>query len=185
MGVYAKDYNSKTTGETPWIQSGHEVQEYMTVVVKPKVTVKNVHAYSTNIPVEISEGASTAEVTLPNGKVTKLEAKNGKWVVAEGTTNTKAAVGTELGDVGEEINIPVSQEDTATAATDTITAKATTENVKATLQRNKVELTERSENSKSRWWLYINKTSSLYRSTNRWKCKLLYLFLYTNIQCSR
>ena len=142
VGVYAKDYNSKTTGETPWIQSGHEVQEYMTVVVKPKVTVKNVHAYSTNIPVEISEGASTAEVTLPNGKVTKLEAKNGKWVVAEGTTNTKAAVGTELGDVGEEINIPVSQEDTATAATDTITAKATTENVKATLQRNKVELTD-------------------------------------------
>ena len=142
VGVYAKDYNSKTTGETPWIQSGHEVQEYMTVVVKPKVTVKNVHAYSTNIPVEISEGASTAEVTLPNGKVTKLEAKNGKWVVAEGTTNEKAAVGTELGDVGEEINIPVSQEDTATAATDTITAKATTENVKATLLRNKIELTD-------------------------------------------
>ena len=142
VGVYAKDYNTRSKYDSTWIQSGHEVQEYMTVVVKPKVTVKNVHAYSTNIPVEISEGASTAEVTLPNGKVTKLEAKNGKWVVAEGTTNTKAAVGTELGDVGEEINIPVSQEDTATAATDTITAKATTENVKATLLRNKIELTD-------------------------------------------
>ena len=142
VGVYAKDYNTRSKYDSTWIQSGHEVQEYMTVVVKPKVTVKNVDAYSTNIPVEISEGASTAEVTLPNGKVTKLEAKNGKWVVAEGTTNTKAAVGTELGDVGEEINIPVSQEDTATAATDTITAKATTENVKATLLRNKIELTD-------------------------------------------
>ncbi len=165
VGVYAKDYNSKTTGETPWIQSGHEVQEYMTVVVKPKVTVKNVHAYSTNIPVEISEGASTAEVTLPNGKVTKLEAKNGKWVVAEGTTNTKAAVGTELGDVGEEINIPVSQEDTATAATDTITAKATTENVKATLLRNKIELADAAG---------VKHTATLSKDTGHWELDATY-----------
>ena len=165
VGVYAKDYNSKKTGETPWIQSGHEVQEYMTVVVKPKVTVKNVHAYSTNIPVEISEGASTAEVTLPNGKVTKLEAKNGKWVVAEGTTNTKAAVGTELGDVGEEINIPVSQEDTATAATDTITAKATTENVKATLLRNKIELTDAAG---------VKHTATLSKDSGHWELDAAY-----------
>ena len=165
VGVYAKDYNSRTTGETPWIQSGHEVQEYMTVVVKPKVTVKNVHAYSTNIPVEISEGASTAEVTLPNGKVTKLEAKNGKWVVAEGTTNEKAAVGTELGDVGEEINIPVSQEDTATAATDTITAKATTENVKATLLRNKIQLTDAAG---------VKHTATLSKDTGHWELDAAY-----------
>ena len=165
VGVYAKDYNSRTTGETPWIQSGHEVQEYMTVVVKPKVTVKNVHAYSTNIPVEISEGASTAEVTLPNGKVTKLEAKNGKWVVAEGTTNEKAAVGTELGDLGEEINIPVSQEDTATAATDTITAKATTENVKATLLRNKIELTDAAG---------VKHTATLSKDTGHWELDAAY-----------
>ena len=165
VGVYAKDYNSKVTGETPWIQSGHEVQEYMTVVVKPKVTVKNVHAYSTNIPVEISEGASTAEVTLPNGKVTKLEAKKGKWVVAEGTTNTKAAVGTELGDVGEEINIPVSQEDTATAATDTITAKATTENVKATLLRNKIELTDAAG---------VKHTATLSKDSGHWELDAAY-----------
>ncbi len=165
VGVYAKDYNSKTTGETPWIQSGHEVQEYMTVVVKPKVTVKNVHAYSTNIPVEISEGASTAEVTLPNGKVTKLEAKNGKWVVAEGTTNKKAAVGTELGDVGEEINIPVSQEDTATAATDTITAKATTENVQATLLRNKIELTDAAG---------VKHTATLSKESGHWELDAAY-----------
>ena len=165
VGVYAKDYNTRSKNDSTWIQSGHEVQEYMTVVVKPKVTVKNVHAYSTNIPVEISEGASTAEVTLPNGKVTKLEVRNGKWVVAEGTTNTKAAVGTELGDVGEEINIPVSQEDTATAATDTITAKATTENVKATLQRNKVELTDAAG---------VKHTATLSKESGHWELDAAY-----------
>ena len=165
VGVYAKDYNTRSKNDSTWIQSGHEVQEYMTVVVKPKVTVKNVHAYSTNIPVEISEGASTAEVTLPNGKVTKLEVRNGKWVVAEGTTNTKAAVGTELGDVGEEINIPVSQEDTATAATDTITAKATTENVKATLQRNKVELTDAAG---------VKHTATLSKDSGHWELDAAY-----------
>ena len=165
VGVYAKDYNTRSKYDSTWIQSGHEVQEYMTVVVKPKVTVKNVHAYATNIPVEISEGASTAEVTLPNGKVTKLEAKNGKWVVAEGTTNTKAAVGTELGDVGEEFNIPVSQEDTATAATDTITAKATTENVKATLQRNKVQLIDAAG---------VKHTATLSKDTGHWELDAAY-----------
>ena len=140
VGVYAKDYNNKSNRDSTWIHSGHEVQKYLTVVVKPTVTVKNIHAYATNIPVTISDGASTAEITLPNGKVTKLEAKNGKWVVSAGTTNEKAVVGTELGAVGGEINIPVSQEDTKDAAIDTIKAKATTENVKATLLRNKIEL---------------------------------------------
>ena len=140
VGVYAKDYNNKSNRDSSWIHSGHEVQKYLTVVVKPTVTVKNIHAYATNIPVTISDGASTAEITLPNGKVTKLEAKNGKWVVSAGTTNEKAVVGTELGVVGGEINIPVSQEDTKDAAIDTIKAQATTENVKATLLRNKIEL---------------------------------------------
>ena len=140
VGVYAKDYNNKSSRDSSWIHSGHEVQKYLTVVVKPTVTVKNIHAYATNIPVTISDGASTAEITLPNGKVTKLEAKNGKWVVSAGTTNEKAVVGTELGAVGGEINIPVSQEDTKDAAIDTIKVQATTENVKATLLRNKIEL---------------------------------------------
>ena len=140
VSVYAKDYNTTQRSDSTWIHSGHEVQKYITVVVKPTVTVKNIHAYATNIPVTISDGASTAEITLPNGKVTKLEAKNGKWVVSAGTTNEKAVVGTELGAVGGEINIPVSQEDTKDAAIDTIKAKATTENVKATLLRNKIEL---------------------------------------------
>ena len=140
VGVYAKDYNNKSNRDSSWIHSGHEVQKYLTVVVKPTVTVKNIHAYATNIPVTISDGASTAEITLPNGKVTKLEAKNGKWVVSAGTTNEKAVVGTELGAVGGEINIPVSQEDTKDAAVDTIKVKAITENVKATLLRNEIEL---------------------------------------------
>ena len=104
----------------------------MTVVVKPTATVKNVHAYATNIPVTISEGASSAELTLPNGKVIKLEAKNGNWTLADG--------GAVLGPVGGEINVPVSQEDTKDAAVDTIKVKAITENVKATLLRNEIEL---------------------------------------------
>ncbi|WP_314434833.1 YSIRK-type signal peptide-containing protein, partial [uncultured Streptococcus sp.] len=132
VSVFAKDYNNKNKSDTTWIHSGHEVQKYMTVVVKPTVTVKNIHAYATNIPVTISEGASSAELTLPNGKVIKLEAKNGNWALADG--------GAVLGPVGGEINVPVSQEDTKDAAVDTIKVKAITENVKATLLRNEIEL---------------------------------------------
>ena len=132
VSVFAKDYNNRNKSDTTWIHSGHEVQKYMTVVVKPTATVKNVHAYATNIPVTISEGASSAELTLPNGKVIKLEAKNGNWTLADG--------GAVLGSVGGEINVPVSQEDTKDAAVDTIKVKAITENVKATLLRNGIEL---------------------------------------------
>ena len=132
VSVFAKDYNNKNKSDTTWIHSGHEVQKYMTVVVKPTVTIKNIHAYATNIPVTISDGASTAELTLPNGKVIKLEARNGNWTLADG--------GTVLGPVGGEINVPVSQEDTKDAAVDTIKVKAITENVKATLLRNEIEL---------------------------------------------
>ena len=132
VSVFAKDYNNKNKSDTTWIHSGHEVQKYITVVVKPTVTVKNIHAYATNIPVTISDGASTAELTLPNGKVIKLEARNGNWTLADG--------GAVLGPVGGEINVPVSQEDTKDAAVDTIKVKAITENVKATLLRNEIEL---------------------------------------------
>ena len=132
VSVFAKDYNNRTKADSTWIHSGHEVQKSMTVVVKPTATVKNIHAYATNIPVTISEGASSAELTLPNGKVIKLEAKNGNWTLADG--------GAVLGPVGGEINVPVSQEDTKDAAVDTIKVKAITENVKATLLRNEIEL---------------------------------------------
>ena len=142
VSVFAKDYNTTQKSDSTWIHSGHEVQKYITVVVKPTITVKNVHSYATTIPVTISDGASSAEVKLPNGKITKLEVRDGQWVVASGTTNEKAVQGTVLGQVGSEINIPVSEEDTKTASTDTIVAKAITENVKATLLRNELSLTD-------------------------------------------
>ena len=145
VGVYAKDYDHKDT----WSPSGHEVQKYITVVVKPTVSVKNIHAYETSIPVTISQGATTAEITLPDGKVTKLEVKGDKWVVADGTTNEKAVKGTELGQVGSEINIPVSSESTKNAATDTIKAKATTESVRASLLRNELSLTDNNGSHKA------------------------------------
>ena len=145
VGVYAKDYDHKDT----WSPSGHEVQKYITVVVKPTVSVKNIHAYETSIPVTISQGATTAEITLPDGKVTKLEVKGDKWVVADGTTNEKAVKGTELGQVGSEINIPVSSETTKNAATDTIKAKATTESVRASLLRNELSLTDKNGSHKA------------------------------------
>ena len=150
VSVFAKDYNTTQKSDSTWIHSGHEVQKYITVVVKPTITVKNVHAYATTIPVTISDGASTAEVKLPNGKITKLEVRDGQWVVASGTTNEKAVQGTALGQVGSEINIPVSEEDTKTASTDTIVAKAITENVKATLLRNELSLTDNNGVHKAR-----------------------------------
>ncbi len=150
VSVYAKDYNTTQKSDSTWIHSGHEVQKYITVVVKPTITVKNVHSYATTIPVTISDGASSAEVKLPNGKITKLEVRDGQWVVASGTTNEKAVQGTALGQVGSEINIPVSEEDTKTASTDTIVAKAITENVKATLLRNELSLTDNTGVHKAR-----------------------------------
>lgn len=145
VGLYAKDYDHKDT----WSPSGHEVQKYITVVVKPTVSVKNIHAYETSIPVTISQGATTAEITLPDGKITKLEVKGDKWVVADGTTNEKTVKGTELGQVGSEINIPVSSETTKNAATDTIKVKATTENVRASLLRNELSLTDKNGSHKA------------------------------------
>ena len=46
-------------------------------LVAPKITVKNVEAYATSVPVTISNGANKAEITMPDGTVTKLEAKDG------------------------------------------------------------------------------------------------------------
>ena len=165
VSVYAKDYNTTQRSDSTWIHSGHEVQKYITVVVKPTITVKNVHSYATTIPVTISDGASTAEVKLPNGKITKLEVRDGQWVVASGTTNEKAVQGTALGQVGSEINIPVSEEDTKTASTDTIVAKAITENVKATLLRNEVSLTDQSGVHKAR----LDETTGHWELENNYK----------------
>ena len=165
VSVYAKDYNTTQKSDSTWIHSGHEVQKYITVVVKPTITVKNVHSYATTIPVTISDGASSAEVKLPNGKITKLEVRDGQWVVASGTTNEKAVQGTALGQVGSEINIPVSEEDTKTASTDTIVAKATTENVKATLLRKEISLTDQSGVHKAR----LDETTGHWELENNYK----------------
>ena len=157
VSVYAKDYNTTQKSDSTWIHSGHEVQKYITVVVKPTATIKNIHAYATNIPVTISEGASSAELTLPNGKVIKLEARNGNWTLADG--------GAVLGPVGGEINVPVSQEDTKDAAVDTIKVKAITENVKATLLRNEISLTDQSGVHKAR----LDETTGHWELENNYK----------------
>ena len=188
VSVFAKDYNTTKKSDSTWIHSGHEVQKYITVVVKPTITVKNVHSYATTIPVTISDGASTAEVKLPNGKITKLEVRDGQWVVASGTTNEKAVQGTALGQVGSEINIPVSEEDTKTASTDTIVAKATTENVKATLLRNEISLTDQSGVHKARLdettghWELENNYKEVKESTPNGGYKLTKRQVFTEVQ---
>lgn len=112
----------------------------------------NIETYSETVPVTISKGATNAVVTMPDGTKTVLQNQNGSWVVvasgedvdgnAVTTTNTAAAVGTNLGTVGGKINIPVTQAATATAGVDNIKVEAITENIKGTFLRNKVTLTD-------------------------------------------
>ena len=44
----------------------------------------------------ISKGANKAEITMPDGTVTKLVVKDGNWTVAAGTTNTAVQEGAVL-----------------------------------------------------------------------------------------
>ena len=138
--VYAKDYNNTTNARNmDWNMYGQEAHENITIAVAPKITVKNVEAYATNVPVTISNGANKAEITMPDGTVTKLVAKNGNWVVAAGTTNTAVQEGAILAPVatsGEStINLTVTPESTKYVGVDSIAAKATTDKVKANIQR--------------------------------------------------
>ena len=153
VATFAKDYNNNgSSSNTQWIQSGQETQGNITVAVKPKVEALNIETYSETVPVTISKGATNAVITMPDGTKTVLQNQNGSWVVAASgedadgnavtTTNTAAAVGTNLGTVGEKINVPVTQAATATAGVDNIKVEAITENVKATFLRNKVVLTD-------------------------------------------
>ena len=152
VSTFAKDYNSVNGSNVQWIQSGQEAQGNITVVVKPKVEALNIETYSETVPVTISKGATNAVVTMPDGTKTVLQNQNGSWVVvasgedvdgnAVTTTNTAAAVGTNLGTVGGKINIPVTQAATATAGVDNIKVEAITENIKGTFLRNKVTLTD-------------------------------------------
>jgi len=138
VAAMAKDYNSASA----WNMNGQEAHENITIAVAPKITVKNVEAYATSVPVTISNGANKAEITMPDGTVTKLVAKDGNWTVAAGTTNTAVQEGAVLGAVaasGEStINLTVTPESTKYVGVDSIAAKATTDKVQAHLQRETI-----------------------------------------------
>ena len=139
--VLAKDYNNATIAgnSNQWNMNGQEAHENITIAVAPKITVKNVEAYATTVPVMISKGANTAEITMPDGTVTKLVVKDGNWTVAEGTTNTavkKGAVLAAASTTGDStVNLTVTPESTKYVGVDNIAAKATTDRVQANLQR--------------------------------------------------
>ena len=150
--VYAKDYNNTTNAKNQdWNMYGQEAHENITIAVAPKITVKNVEAYATNVPVTISNGANKAEITMPDGTVTKLVAKNGNWVVAAGTTNTAVQEGAVLAPVatsGEStINLTVTPKSTKYVGVDNIAAKATTDKVKANIQREFAMVTDAAGNT--------------------------------------
>ena len=145
VAALAKDYNSASA----WNMNGQEAHENITIAVAPKITVKNVEAYATSVPVTISNGANKAEITTPDGKVTKLVVKDGNWVVAAGTTNTAVQEGAVLAPVatsGEStINLTVTPEATKYVGVDSIAAKATTDKVQAYLQRETVKVKDHNQ----------------------------------------
>ena len=149
VSIYARDYR-----ET----NANEAYAHATFKIAPEVTVKNVHAYDTEVPITISRGASEATITLPDGTNTKIVAKNGKWVVSE-TTNTAVNVNDEIGTVGETFNLKVLPTATANAATDTINVTANSENITATFTRAEVTLKTK---------LGENVTASFDKTTGRW-----------------
>ncbi|MEL0346223.1 YSIRK-type signal peptide-containing protein, partial [Streptococcus pneumoniae] len=141
--AYAKDYNrtERASGSNQsWNYDTQEGRGELTFVIAPKVTVKNIATYDSTVPVEISDGATYAEITTPDGSKTILKNKAGKWIVQEGTTNTAVSVGTEVGTVGTEFSLSVTPEATAAAGVSKISVYAKTENVTANLMRTKVEL---------------------------------------------
>ena len=140
VAAYAKDYNNSTNSKSAgWTMYGQEAHENITIAVAPKITVSNVEAYATKVPVSISQGANTAEITMPDGSITKLEVKDGNWTVAEGTTNTAVKVGDVLGAVSTsgatKFNLSVTSDATQYVGIDSIAAKAKTDKVRADLQR--------------------------------------------------
>ena len=143
--VYAKDYNNTTNAKNQdWNMYGQEAHENITIAVAPKITVSNVEAYATKVPVSVSNGANKAEITMPDGTVTKLVVKDGKWTVAAGTTNTAVKEGDQLGDASatapSKFNLPVTSDSTQYVGVDSIVAKATTDKVRADLQREVVKV---------------------------------------------
>ena len=130
VSIYARDYQ---------VTNANEAYAHATFKIAPEVTIKNIHAYDTEVPITISKGASEATITLPDGTNTKIVAKDGKWVVSE-TTNTAVNVNDEIGTVGETFNLKVLPTATANAATDTINVTANSENITATFTRAEVTL---------------------------------------------
>ena len=150
--VYAKDYNNTTNARNQdWNMYGQEAHENITIAVAPKITVKNVEAYATNVPVTISKGANKAEITMPDGTVTKLVVKDGNWTVAAGTTNTALQEGAVLGSASttgdSTVNLAVTPESTKYVGVDSIAAKATTDKVKANIQREFAMVTDATGNT--------------------------------------
>ena len=150
--VYAKDYNNTTNARNMnWNMYGQEAHENITIAVAPKITVKNVEAYATNVPVTISKGANKAEITMPDGTITKLEVKDGNWTVAAGTTNTAVQEGAVLGAASttgdSTFNLTVTPESTKYVGVDNIVAKATTDKVKANIQREFAMVTDAAGNT--------------------------------------
>ncbi|PKZ98842.1 hypothetical protein CYK19_05175, partial [Streptococcus mitis] len=150
VSIYARDY--QTT-------NANEAYAHATFKIAPEVTIKNVHAYDTEVPITISRGASEATITLPDGTNTKVVAKDGKWVVSE-TTNTAVNVNDEIGTVGETFNLKVLPTATANAATDTINVTANSENITATFTRAEVALKTR---------LGENVSATFNKVTGRWE----------------
>ena len=147
VAAMAKDYNSASA----WNMNGQEAHENITIAVAPKITVKNVEAYATNVPVTISKGANKAEITMPDGTVTKLVVKDGNWTVAAGTTNTALQEGAVLGSASttgdSTVNLAVTPESTKYVGVDSIAAKATTDKVKANIQREFAMVTDATGNT--------------------------------------
>jgi len=150
VSIYARDYQ-----ET----NANEAYAHATFKIAPEVTIKNVHAYDTEVPITISRGASEATITLPDGTNTKIVAKDGKWVVSE-TTNTAVKVNEEIGSVGETFNLKVLPTATANAATDTINVTANSENITATFTRAEVTLKTQ---------LGENVSATFNKTTGRWE----------------
>ena len=150
VSIYARDYN---------VTNANEAYAHATFKISPAVTVKNVHAYDKEVPITISNGASEATISLPDGTNTKIVAKNGKWVVSE-TTNTAVNVNDEIGTVGETFNLKVLPTATANAATDTINVTASSENVTATFTRAEVTIKTQ---------VGDNVTATFNKTTGRWE----------------
>ena len=150
--AYSKDYNrtERASGlSQSWNYDTQEGRGELTFVIAPKVTVKNIATYDTTVPVTISDGATYAEITTPDGSKTILKTnKAGKWIVQEGTTNTAVSAGTEVGTVGNEFSLSVKPEATAAAGVSKISVYAKTENVTANLMRTKVELNSATNGTK-------------------------------------